>query len=64
MQAFIADFAAARQGDTGDPIVIDAAALEPAGQEAIDDPAAAVAELGEFPRYLQRDRTGPGQPDR
>ena len=46
---FIADFAAARQGDTGDPIVIDAAALEPAGHLAIDDPAAAVAQLGEFP---------------
>ena len=48
----IADFAAARQGETGDPIVIDAAALEPAGREAIDDPAAAVARLGEFTEYF------------
>jgi hypothetical protein len=44
----IADFAAARQGDTGEPIVVDAAALEPAGHEAIDDPAAVAAKLGEF----------------
>ena len=52
---FIADFAAARQGDTGDPIVLDAAALEPAGRLAIDDPAAAVAQLGEFPKeYLSQ----------
>jgi len=47
---FIPDFAAARQGDTGDPIVIDAAELEPIGRLAIDDPAAAVAQLGEFPK--------------
>ena len=46
---FIPDFAAARQGDTGDPIVIDAAELEPAGHLAINDPAVAVAQLGEFP---------------
>ena len=45
---FIADFATARQGDTGEPIVVDAAALEPAGHEAIDDPSAVAAELGEF----------------
>jgi hypothetical protein len=44
----IAEFAAARQGDTGEPIVIDAAALEPAGLAAISDPAAAVIRLGEF----------------
>jgi hypothetical protein len=44
----IADFAAARQGDTGEPIVVDAAALEPAGHEAIDDPAAVAPGLGEF----------------
>jgi hypothetical protein len=45
----IADFAAARQGDTGEPIVVDAAALESAGQAAISDPAAVAAGLGEFP---------------
>ena len=44
----IADFGAARQGDTGEPIVVDAAALESAGYEAIDDPAAVAAGLGEF----------------
>ena len=48
----IADFAAARQGGSPDPIVIDAAALEPTGREAIGDPAAAVARLGEFPELF------------
>jgi hypothetical protein len=45
---FIRDFAAARQGDTGDPIVVDAAALEPAGREALNDPAAVAAGVGRF----------------
>lgn len=43
----IAEFAAARQ-DTGSPIVIDAADLEPVGWAAIDDPATALARLGSF----------------
>ena len=40
----IAEFAAAYQGDSIEPIVLDAAALEPAGRAAIDDPAGTVAE--------------------
>lgn len=48
----IGDFAAARQGETGEPIVVDAAALEPSGQEAIDDPASVAVELGEFPEMF------------
>jgi hypothetical protein len=57
----IADFAAARQGDTGEPIVVDAAALEPAGHEAIDDPATVAARLGEFSDIfseIERSRVG------
>jgi hypothetical protein len=51
-EALIADFAAAHQGESRDPIVIDAAALEQAGRDAIDDPAAVVARLGEFPEFF------------
>lgn len=51
-KGLIAEFAAAHQGESRDPIVIDAAALEPAGREAIDDPATAVARLGEFPEFF------------
>jgi hypothetical protein len=60
-EGLIADFAAARQGDTGEPIVVDAAALEPAGHEAIDDPAAVAAGLGQFSDVfseIERARTG------
>ena len=46
------DFAAARQGDSPDPIVVDAAALESAGREAIDDPATVAVGLGEFSEFF------------
>ena len=48
----ITEFAAARQGETGDPQVVDAAQLEPAADAALRDPAAAVARLAPFPREL------------
>jgi hypothetical protein len=48
----ISDFAAAHQGDSPDAVVVDAAALESAGREAIDDPTAVATGLGEFPEFL------------
>jgi hypothetical protein len=48
----ITEFAAARQGETGDPQVVDAAQLESAVGAAVRDPATAVARLGRFPQQL------------
>jgi hypothetical protein len=57
----VTEFAAARQGETGEPQVVDAAQLEPAANAAVRDPAAAVAQLRPFPRELsviERARAG------
>jgi hypothetical protein len=48
----IAAFASARQGESREPIVIDAAALEPAVLAATRDPVTAVTQLGTFPVEL------------
>jgi hypothetical protein len=46
--SLIGEFAAAHQGSSATPIVIDAAELEPAGKRAFEDPAGAVDRLGQF----------------
>jgi len=46
--SLIGEFAAAHQGTSDIPIVVDAAALESAGRTAFEDPAGAVDQLGQF----------------